>query len=364
MFLVDENAGATLSYEDLIKLINEGKRGLHYLCDFVTDILTHSDVNLSSYIPSGSKVSTPIINKADLLLRFKQSKSNVILSTSGTTGKPKDIKHPISHLLRNVRESLHPAVWALAYNSKHMGGLQVILQAVSNGNTLVNVYDQKREFIFNQIVKHNITHISATPTFYRLLNCGDQRFEGVKRVTVGGELSQKSTFDLLNKLFPQAITNNIYATTETGAILFSKNEIFRLNKKTKIVKDTLHVKSDSGRWADTGDKVEREPNDSSYFRFVGRNYEIINVGGNNVNPHEVEEILRSHPHIKDAVVYGRASSVLGSLVVCDIIPVINDIKHNDVIKFLKGKGLENFKIPRFFKCVHQLNVSPNLKTIR
>lgn len=58
-----------------------------------------------------------------------------------------------------------------------------------------------------------------------------------------------------------------------------------------------------------------------YLYLVGRRSEMINVGGTNVYPAEVEHVLASHPEVLDAAVVGREHAHLGQSVHALIVPV-------------------------------------------
>src|SRR5690606_39027893 len=58
-----------------------------------------------------------------------------------------------------------------------------------------------------------------------------------------------------------------------------------------------------GEWFRTGDVVARD--DDGYVRIVGRmSVDIIKSGGFKIAAGEIEEVLRSHPAVKDAAVVG------------------------------------------------------------
>ena len=94
-----------------------------------------------------------------------KSQSTLTLFTSGTTGQPKKIKHSLQNLLRNIKinENQKNLVWGFAYNPTHMAGLQVFLQAIVNGNSLVNVFNNSRVEIFEKIKKY--INISPSRSF-------------------------------------------------------------------------------------------------------------------------------------------------------------------------------------------------------
>src|SRR5262245_32755960 len=70
-------------------------------------------------------------------------------------------------------------------------------------------------------------------------------------------------------------------------------------------------------WGRTGDLVEFQ---GDRVVFVGRTSDIINVGGNKVHPLEVERVIRTVAGVADVRVYGKASSIVGQLVACEITP--------------------------------------------
>jgi acyl-coenzyme A synthetase/AMP-(fatty) acid ligase len=73
------------------------------------------------------------------------------------------------------------------YNPTHMAGIQVFFEALLNPNTMVRLFGLAKDDVFRAITKYNITHISATPTFYRLLLLANKVFMNVNRITSGGE---------------------------------------------------------------------------------------------------------------------------------------------------------------------------------
>jgi long-chain acyl-CoA synthetase len=58
--------------------------------------------------------------------------------------------------------------------------------------------------------------------------------------------------------------------------------------------------------------------DDGYFRFLGRDSEIINVGGEKVYPAEVESVLQRLPGVEDVMVSGESNALLGEIVVAHV----------------------------------------------
>ena len=69
---------------------------------------------------------------------------------------------------------------------------------------------------------------------------------------------------------------------------------------------------DKDGWFNTGDAVEV---DGDYIRILGRQSEVINVGGEKVFPVEVENALLEMPNVKDVAVSGMPNPITGHVVV-------------------------------------------------
>jgi len=302
---------------------------------------------------------------------IKTSTAQISIFTSGTTGQPKKITHTVQNLIREVREDKKHvnSVWAFAYNPTHMAGLQVLFQALLNQNTIVDVFSKGKMEIVELIKNKKITHISATPTFYRFLLPLDQPIDSLKSVSLGGEKSDDSLINVISKSFPKAKIFNIYASTEAGTIFSSHGSNFKIkDNKLDLVKISdnellLHCsllgKSESlkGEWYATGDLVEWIDQSEKIFRFLSRKNEMINVGGNKVNPHVVEEVLLKLEQIKACYVYGKPNPLLGNMICADIVPHNSSVTDIEIKKGLKGI-LEPFEIPR------RINFVKNLETTR
>ncbi len=104
--------------------------------------------------------------------------------------------------------------------------MQVFLQAICNLNTIVSLLGLSREEVHAAIDTYSITHLSATPTWFRLLLDGTTKHESVRSIAVGGEVCQPSLRAQLLRLFPNAKFHNIYASTEAGALFRSDSDTF------------------------------------------------------------------------------------------------------------------------------------------
>lgn len=322
----------------------------------------------------------PITGVDDLVDRIKKAKNwRVILFTSGTTGTPKKISHGFQSITRMVKTSERHErdIWGFAYNPTHIAGLQVFFQALLNKNTIVRLFGLSNELIITSIISERVTHISATPTFYRLLLPLETKISSVQRITAGGEKIDEITVKRLKAVFVNARILNVYASTEAGTVLASENDIFSVpagkNDLIRIVDQELYVHSKllgesdtfnlEGDWYPTNDIVEIVSESPLRFRFLSRKNEMINVGGYKINPHEVEDALLSIENIKEAYVYPKKNSVLGNIVCADIVTPDSNITVAGILKILRSH-LQEYKIPRIINLVDNIKYSRTGKKIR
>lgn len=289
------------------------------------------------------------------------SNEMLCFSTSGTTGVPKQVRHSVSTITKHVKKGSEDAVWGLTYDCSKMAGSQVIVQAYRNNNTLVNLYRRSTGEIHKLIEEHNITHLSATPTFFRL-NFRDEQFSSVQQITLGGEAVTAGVIDLVKKVFPNARISNIYALTEYGSVLASSSHLFKLSERTSEfirLTDTVNLLFE-GQWHDTGDLVEKF--DDGQFMIVGRKAAMINVAGYKVNPHNVEDKLNSFDSIVTSRVYGIKNSLTGNMVAADIV-LSNQMNLKELKKELRAI-LQPYEVPRIINEVGSISMSTTGKVSR
>lgn len=359
LFLCDYEENLSITYRQLLDCINDFEIENKYI-SFMYCLITSQDIDLTGNQVNISNNHLKLKNLEEMQSMIKNSDSKIILKSSGTTGDQKIIIHDIQKILKNTKKIDEKCVWGMCYNFNHMGGIQIILQSFVNFNGIVVLYQMTKKQINELINSHNITHISATPTFYRINFQSKNVHNCVKRVTLGGELSQKEDIQKIKKIFPNAKINNIYATTETGIVMTSNTEIFKLADNIKIIDKSLKILF-SGKWLDTDDVVEMI--DENHFYFLGRGSGFLNIGGYKVSSDKIEGIIREIETVENALVYLKENSII-PILCCDIITSESHIKDLQLRKFLKQRGLNKYEIPRIFKKTDNIETTNNLKIKR
>lgn len=317
-----------------------------------------------------------------------------LLTTSGTTGTPKIVRHTSHSLAATVqRDPIRGSdlCWGLLYDPARFAGLQVVLQALLGGSTLV-VGDSKQTFEerLHFFADVGVNALSATPTLWRkMLMFGLLDDLNLRQITLGGEIADQRLLDTLARQFPHARMSHVYASTEAGVGFSVKdgregfpsswltnpppgielavnadNELMVRSNRTSLGYLSEASWKDTDQWTPTGDVVEAR-DDRVFFR--GRRSGVINVGGDKVHPELVEQVLLEHPGVASALVRARESSVTGALVEAIVVPVASSVGTDEfrksVIEHCRSQ-LPRHAVPALVQVTHDLTMTTAGKTER
>jgi long-chain acyl-CoA synthetase len=107
-----------------------------------------------------------------------------------------------------------------------------------------------------------------------------------------------------------------------------------------------------GGWLHTGDIAKMD--EEGYFFIVDRIKDMIKTVGENVYPREVEEVLFSHPKVKDVVVVGLPEEFKGEKIKAYIVLKEGVTATKDEIIQYCRKQLSKFKVPKEVEFRDQL----------
>jgi acyl-CoA synthetase (AMP-forming)/AMP-acid ligase II len=272
----------------------------------------------------------------------------------------------------------------------HIGGIDTLLRILSIGGTLTIPLSRQPEEISRLIEKYRVNVLPSSPTFLNLLLLSGlhQKYDlgSLNIIAFGAEPMPESLLLRLRKLFPDLELQQKFGTSETNAIRVtsrSNDSLFMKlddpNLEHKVIDGELWLKSKTqvlgylnasmesfteDGWFMTGDLVETS--EDGYIKIIGRNKEVINVGGEKVLPSEVESILLEMNEFSDVMVYGEENQITGQSVAVEVVPK-QDIGKREakkaIRKFCKDK-LDTYKIPTKIVLVDQTNFSDRFKKIR
>jgi long-chain acyl-CoA synthetase len=246
--------------------------------------------------------------------------------------------------------------------------------------------------VFDAIIKYRATHVLLTPSIIGLMlrlgedvhepfQTGDFRFV----ISVAASLSPKIWSDF------QEITGkkivNVYGLSETGNNLFAgpDQESYRIGSIGKPVDCRAAIVREDGaranpgetgelllqgasitgsylaepivtttleqeQWFATGDLAYRDEND--IYWLVGRKKNIIIVGGRNVYPDEINNVLLSHPAVLEAATLGLIDEMWGERVVSCVVSR-SPVSISDLLNYA-AQHLTDYKVPREIHLRNQL----------
>ena len=320
-----------------------------------------------------------------------EGKSGLILFSSGSTGKPKAMLHDLDRLMDGYRGKRRKEINTLIFLTfDHIGGIDTMLRIFSIGGTITIPASRQPEEVSRLIEKHRINVLPSSPTFLNLLLLSGLHHKydlsSLKIIAFGAEPMPESLLLRLRKIFPDLELQQKFGTSETNAIKVtskSSDSLFMKfddpNLEHKVIDGELWLKSKTqvlgylnasmesfteDGWFKTGDLVETS--EDGYFRIIGRNKEIINVGGEKVLPSEVESVLLEMDEFSDVMVFGEENQITGQSVAVEVVPKSEIDKREAkkaIRRFCKDK-LDSYKIPTRITIVDQTNFGDRFKKIR
>jgi acyl-coenzyme A synthetase/AMP-(fatty) acid ligase len=309
-------------------------------------------------------------DESPMIVRLRERGSpGLVLFSSGSTGTSKASLLDFNLLLDKFKQPRRAYRTLVFLLMDHIGGINTLFHTLCNGGTMVTIEDRRADAVCQSIQEHKIELLPTTPTFLKMLLISEayQRYDlsSLKMITYGTEPMQASTLEHLHRVLPDIELKQTYGLSELGILQTKSRESDSLwvrvggdGYQVKIVDNTLWIKSKSAMlgylnapspfddegWFNTGDLVET---DGEYVRILGRDSEVINVGGEKVYPAEVESVLLEMDNIVDATVVGRPSPITGQVVVANVFLRAPE-RRNDLIRRMRTyckARLAPYKIP-------------------
>jgi O-succinylbenzoic acid--CoA ligase len=311
------------------------------------------------------------------------------LLTSGTTGEPVKVSLTFGNLRANARGAQERLSlrgsdrWMASLSVAHVGGLALVTRAALLGSALhlggvFRAGDLKR-----RILDGSVTHASLVPTMlHQLLEIwgGQLPPESLRCLLIGGAKAEPALLTAaLDQGFPLALT---YGLTEASSQVATAPPTLVVSKPGTVGPPLAGVelslsaegeilvggptvaigRGDEGGWLHTGDfgRVDED----GHLWVTGRISHRIISGGVNIDPAEVEALLRTHPGVAEAVVLGIPDPVWGERVVAAVVPASGAGVRPAELERLTRATLSPAKRPRAIQVMDSLPRNPNGKVDR
>ncbi|MEL3962248.1 fatty acid--CoA ligase family protein [Lysinibacillus endophyticus] len=332
----------------------------------------------------------------------------IILYTSGTTGYPKGAMLTHRNLYSNARDVSE----YLTINTDdrviatlpvfHVFALTVVVNApLLKGATVLLAPRFSPQEIYELAGSQKATVFAGVPTMYNFLyqHEGDiSNFSSLRLAISGGApLPVQVLYDFekkfnvrvsegygLSEASPVTCFNPLDRERKAGSIGTSivnvENKVVDVNGNEvpigevgelivrgpnvmkgyyKMPEETENAIRDG--WLYTGDLAKQD--EDGYFYIVDRKKDMIIVGGFNVYPREVEEVLFSHPKVIEAAVVGFPDPNLGEAVCAFVVLKDNTISADDLREYC-AQHIVKYKVPKVIEILDELPKNSTGKILR
>lgn len=316
----------------------------------------------------------------------------IIFYTSGTLGQPKGVmlthgnftfsgpNIARAYALRenDITVAVLPLVHVFAVASPVFGSL-------SSGGTVVVLDRFQADTVLRAFVDYRITWFPGVPTMFNYLyhacEQGAYTSSSIRMGLSGGASLSVELLKNWEKRFKAEILEVYGLTESTGLVTANPAQGVRKagsiglavpNVQARLVNQEAKdaVRSEVGElifkgpnatkgywelpdqtaesirdgWVYTGDLARQD--EEGYFYIVGRKKDLIIVGGYNVYPREVEEVLYTHLAVYEAAVIGIPDEVKGEIPKAFItLKPGQQATEKEIIEFCK-QNLAPYKVPR------------------
>ncbi len=347
--------------------------------------------------------------EVDKIPSIKRNDSHLLLQyTSGSTGNPKRVIRTQRQLIREL-ESLS-SVFNLGKDDRflgaapfsHVNGLvRTMMTSMFVGGTLYPVAEFKRREILKIITQEKISYFGGVPYMFVILAATPIRGKVDLSFIRTAFSSSAPLLAEDNKQFANKygfFIRQLYGSTETGTISVNtdseledslesvglplkgirieifdnKSETLPIGKEGEVAISSplaitayennpdANAKSFRNGFYLSGDLGVKD--DRGYLTLTGRKKFLINRGGYEVNPFEVEQAIKSHPKVQEVVVLGAKARHGDQLIRC-VIVTNSTCKEDEIIDHCRYR-IADYKIPSIVEFVGELPKSQTGKILR
>lgn len=324
----------------------------------------------------------------------------VVLFTAGSTGTPKGVRHTHralaykAQLMVEVHDLTSDDVVLMPAPLAHISGLLngVLVSGVAGMTTVLQQRWSPADAL-DLIETEGVTFMIGPPTFFvDLMDAPEFRRERVRtlRTISSGGAGVATSFVERAEAELGAMVKRSYGSTEaptvatsiatddpvlgrttdghaigeaelmvaaSGELLVRGPELFAGYLSDEQTREAV----DSDGWFHTGDLAQID--DEGWLTIVGRLKDIVIRAGENISTREVEDVLRQHPDIVDAVAVGLPHPRLGEQVGVAIV-ADRPFTVDECAAWFAAQGLAPFKSPEVVVVVPSLPMLPTGKVDR
>jgi len=325
-----------------------------------------------------------------------ENRPNLLKLTSGTTAVPRAIRFRSGQLLADCNQicetmgitdaDLNFGVIPISHS---YGFSNLLSPLLARGVAMVLSRDRTPRAILVDLVRSNATVFPGMPVFYQAF-CEMEPVPKLPKlrlcISAGAPLSSAMATRFQQKF--NLPIHSFYGASECGGICYDReagdrNEGFVGEAMKSVTLDMIDPSASATqirvRSAAVGDGYFPDPDreklgggifvpddllarDKSGFRIVGRKSDVINVAGKKVNPAEVEAHLLRLTGVRQAVVFGRESSLRNEEVAACVVAA-PEVSELDLLQFCRD-ALSTWQVPKRIFIVDRIPANERGKISR
>jgi long-chain acyl-CoA synthetase len=334
----------------------------------------------------------------------------VVLYTSGTSGRPKGVMLSAGNIASNVRQCQEWVDFGArdrilgVLPQFHSFGLTVLtMLPLATGASAVYTARFVPRKLAELARTHRPTAFVAIPSMYNALrllkDAAPDDFSSLRFAVSGGEPLPEAVFEGFRERFGVEI-NEGYGLTETspvtnwcrpeeqrrkwvgkalpgidqrivgpdGQVLGPNQDGEVRMKGPNVMQGYLNLPDETAAVFDehgyfkTGDMGRLD--EQGFLAITGRIKEMLIIGGENVFPREIEEVLNRHESVKDSAVVGMSDGMRGEVALAFVELREGAAFDEAALKAHCRSGIAGFKIPREIRLLKELPRNPTGKIVR
>ncbi len=316
-----------------------------------------------------------------------EGRAGFVIFSSGSSGTPKAILHDLDAFLSAYERPMKPARTLAFLLLDHVAGLDTLFYTLHAGGLLVIERDRSPPAICRAIARWQVEILPTSPSFLKLL-CMSGAAEAadlgsLRIVTFGSEPMDGATLARIAEILPNAELRQKYGSSEFGAPSVKTRAGDELWIKfhgdtAQVIEGMLWVRASTTMlgylnaeqplakdgWLCTGDRVEQR---DGWLRILGRNSDLINVGGEKVFPSEVEAIISEIDEVAEVAVSGESHPLMGQVVCAMVRPKVNTSDFNALRSIVRKhcmKRLTRYKVPMKINFTNNALFNDRQKLVR
>ncbi|WP_447003241.1 class I adenylate-forming enzyme family protein [Saccharothrix isguenensis] len=317
------------------------------------------------------------------------TRHRLVQFTSGSTGRSKVVGRSTESIIREVlrfgaaegmpkRGEKQLLLNSTAHSFGLMGGL---LHALATGVHLVFAARHAADDILRTAARHEVDFITGLPFHFDLLASEAERSPSARSALrtargafAGGELMRPDIADRFASGYGFMV-GECFGTTETGALTMDVTGASRPSVGKPLSDTTIRVRDglvevaldqspylsedDSGRYLDgwfrTGDRGEFDGRGN--LRLLGRSDSLVVIQGHKVDLTQVEQALRSHPLVTEAI-------AVHDEVIEAYVATQSDTLTSHEVESWCAELLADYKLPQRTHVLRALPRTPSGKLVR